>query len=59
MDSLVCNGGVQEKHEQSMVEIGAVCYRTEEAQIPESAGESAGKSAGKGRNAGNSDGRAV
>ena len=29
------------------IKIGAACYRTDEAQIPKSAGQSAGKSAGK------------
>ena len=43
--------------------IPATCYRTENAQIPKSAGESAGKSAGKkgtaGGTAGSSAGRPV
>ena len=41
------------------IDIGAACYRSEKAQIPNSAGESAGKSAGKKGTAGGSAGNSA
>ena len=44
------------QNKQTRVGIPATCYRTENAQIPKSAGESAGKSAGKKGTAGGTAG---
>ena len=46
----------QTKKRHDRVGIPATCYRTENAQIPKSAGESAGKSTGKKRTAGGTAG---